>query len=348
MFKLVLLSLASGLSGQTADEESKQPFTYNTSSTIAISQLVNQVDTLNLQGKVGRVSYPLPVPRPQYKIPASEVRYFLQHSLLASCTAMQIQSNKCFCKEKFKTPRLFRDVLLDAHGAVAVDVSNKLVVVSYRDSVSQRNWDLNNDSRLSEYPGSSTHVTDTQGEHESASKPDSSRTPRVHRGHLRYFKAIHPPMEPFVVRHLQNPAYSGYRLHVTGYGFGASVAAISLPKWHNALQSRSLNNKIRLYSYSGPRPGNLAYAKYLETLNITMVRYTKRGDVVPLTPDQNMGYSQVGQELYDNSPLVYMNSLVSCSPNVVEDKACSLSDSFFLPYHHTIPFHKPMPIPPFC
>ncbi|KAJ9048919.1 hypothetical protein DSO57_1029908 [Entomophthora muscae] len=115
-----------------------------------------------------------------------------------------------------------------------------------------------------------------------------------------------------------------------------------------ALNDNNLNNQVQVFTYSGPRPGNLEYAKHLESLEIPIVRYSKRGDIVPHVAYQSMGFSQVGQEFFDNGYPMINLELVKCSTTLVEDPTCALSVRKFRATHHLTPLHMPLPIPPYC
>ncbi|KAJ9071587.1 hypothetical protein DSO57_1035493 [Entomophthora muscae] len=294
-----------------------------------LRQLISQVDEANAQGKVGRTQYQLPLPRPQYNLGPGELEYFLQHSLIAGCDSQTIEANRCFCQDKFVMASVFLNTTMDAQAVVAVDPRNKLVVVSYRATVSQINWDTNEDYQLVSYPNIGGNTM-------------------VHQGHLRHLLSIHYQMEPHVLQYLSDPRFSGYTLHLTGYSLGASVAAISLPIWQNALASHGFNNRIQMFTYSGSRPGNLEFALHLESMHIPIIRYAKKGDVVPHVPDQNMGYSQVGQEYYDDGSLGMRHDPVKCSPILMEDINCSLGDTRFRPLNHVTPFQNQRMNPPYC
>ncbi|KAJ9063330.1 hypothetical protein DSO57_1001235 [Entomophthora muscae] len=292
-------------------------------------KLVVAEEMHNNNGLVGRESFSLAAPRRDYGITSNDVRYYLKHSLLSMCTPKDLESDRCFCKGKFEDAVIFKNRTLDSQAIVAADPANRLLVISYRMSVSEKNWDSNYKVDLARHP-------DLKGQE------------KVHRGHLEFFTSLYPQMKLAVLAMLKEPKYKDYKLHVTGYSLGASSAIISLPSWTRLLKENKLRNKIQLYSYSGPRPGNLEFAIYLENLGIPIVRYTKRGDVVPHVADQSAGYSQVGQEFYDTSLPLYPRELIKCSPNVMEDSRCSLKDYNFMATNHLTPFQKPLPLPPYC
>ncbi|KAJ9059789.1 hypothetical protein DSO57_1037882 [Entomophthora muscae] len=296
---------------------------------LGLRKLIGSAVKLSNSGSMGRKSYPLLPPRKDYGITPNDVKYYLKHSMLSVCKPEEIKSNTCFCDGKFEKAKVFRNDTLDSQGVVAVDPKNKLIVVSYRLTVSSKNYATDYDSVLVNYPS-----------HKGQEK--------VHRGNLIYFKSLHYQMEPLVLSLLRNPRYRHYRLHLTGYSLGAAVAAISLPTWQKILNDNDLSTKIQVYTYAGTRHGNVEFARYLESLEVPIVRYAKRGDAVPFLPDQALGFSQVGLEFYDVRPKPLQRALIRCASDLLEDNTCSLGATNFLAIHHLAPFHQPIPLPPLC
>ncbi|KAJ9063328.1 hypothetical protein DSO57_1001233 [Entomophthora muscae] len=294
-----------------------------------LQELISKVDVLNSKGEVGRIVFPLDPARPSYGVNSGEMLYYLQHSLVSICSAELIAKKLCFCEDKFKEVQVFKNVTLDSQAAVAVDPLTKVIVVSYRMTVSDENWVTNYKDMLVSHP-----LLDAQE--------------KVHQGYLEYSQSLHRQLEPAVLSLLANPKYLGYGLHITGYSLGASAAAISLPIWKDLLTRQGLQNKMQMFTYAGPRPGNIEFSLYLDTLGIPIARYAKQGDVVPHVPDQSAGYSQVGLEFYDVGIPLIKKDITRCAANAVEDANCGLSDSKFLVIHHLTPFQSPLPVPPFC
>ncbi|KAJ9076025.1 hypothetical protein DSO57_1030082 [Entomophthora muscae] len=292
-----------------------------------ILQLVVSTEALINQGLSKKESVPLIPPRRDYGITPEDVQRYLRHSILSKCTASQLQNGRCYCEGKFQEPVLFNNRTIDSQSVVAIDPTNKLVVISYRVTVSEKNWESNLKSGLVPHP----YINGPQ---------------RVHDGYLEYVSSLYRQMEPTVVRMLRK--HPSYKLHITGYSLGGCVSFISLPFWMYTLKTRNLKNKVQVFSYAGPRPGNVEFAKYVESLNIPIARYSQKGDVVPQVIDQFRGYSQVGLEFYDSSLPLIRKSFVRCSLNVIEDKNCSLKDRHFHGTIHLTPFQRPLPMPVLC
>ncbi|KAJ9048920.1 hypothetical protein DSO57_1029909 [Entomophthora muscae] len=296
----------------------------------SFGRLIKLIDTeheLLSSGAAVRKGHPLPAPRPDYGITSNTMKYYLKHSLLSLCKPEEFQANACFCEGRFVGAKLFKNETIDSQAIVAADPNNKLIVVSYRMTVSEKNWVSNYKADLAEHPV-------VKG------------APMVHEGHLEFVQSVHRDMEPAVIELLRK--YKDFKLHITGYSLGASASAISLPIWMKVLKKNKLNNKVQVFTYSGPRPGNIEYAKHLESLGIPIVRYSKRGDIVPHAADQSMGFSQVGQEFFDDGYPLINRDLIKCSTTLVEDPKCALSVYKFKATHHITPLHLPLPLPPYC
>ncbi|KAJ9069339.1 hypothetical protein DSO57_1031070 [Entomophthora muscae] len=296
-----------------------------------LQEYIGIIGGRNQVGIVGRDQEILYPPRHDYGITKEDVEQYLDHSLLAQCTQRMITSGLCFCKGKFYEANAYGDSDMESRSVVAVDLRNKLIVVSYRLSVTDKNWNTNDEIQLVNYP--------TKNGEE-----------KVHLGHYKYFQSVKNDTEAQALVLLKNHLYKNFTLHVTGYSLGGSVTGISMPSWLSFLKKHGLKNKARFFGYAGPRPGNLAYARYLETLGSPIIRYAKKGDIVPHLPDMYMGdFSQVGLEFYDPGTMPFgPNRLKKCSRSIVQDVSCGLGDSDFAVFHHLTPFNRPLPIPPFC
>ncbi|KAJ9072642.1 hypothetical protein DSO57_1025275 [Entomophthora muscae] len=328
-FHLIVCSFASGLTG-TDYADLGDVFVAIPRAFDKLSHYIDLVQHDRLYGYNMRNAVPLEPPRVNYGIKESEIIYYLQHALIAFCSQNFVDEKFCYCQGKFQDTKIYNNKTMESRAAVAVDPLNNHVVVSYRLSVASLNWETNEENDLVNYP-----------------TPDGQEM--VHRGHLKYFRSIQQATEDRVLELFNDPRFKDFNLHVTGYSLGGSVTAISMPAWLDFLKRNKLSNKPQFFAYSSPRPGNLAFAQYIESLNVPLVRYAKKGDIVPSLPDQSMGYSQAGQEFYDPGIIPNVPThLKKCSPHFIQDKNCSLSDTIFFAPEHLLPFNKPFPTPPFC
>ncbi|KAJ9063331.1 hypothetical protein DSO57_1001236 [Entomophthora muscae] len=198
-------------------------------------KLIVSENEMSRKGQVARVAYPLSTPRPDYRVTSKDVRYFLKHSLLSRCTASQLQTNSCFCEGRFDEAKVFRNETLGFQSVVAADPLNKLIVISYQMPLSEKNWESNNKNFL-------------------VSHPAIKGREKVHRGHLEDALSIHSQMKPAILAMFKDPEYQNYKLHVTGYSFGASIAAISLPPMAKIHQGKRTTHQSSALFLLWPTP----------------------------------------------------------------------------------------------
>ncbi|KAJ9077711.1 hypothetical protein DSO57_1014174 [Entomophthora muscae] len=252
------------------------------------------------------------------------------HSLLGFCSQSLVNDHICYCNDKFHNVTVFENLEVDSRAVVGVDQLNSLIVVAYRQSISPANWKLADDTELVSYP-----------------TPRSKE--KVHKGILKYFQSVQQATEDRVLELFDIPQYEDYTLHITGYGMGGTAAIISMSSWIRLLQKNRINNRSQFYAYSSFRPGNLAFAQYIESLKMPLVRYTRKGDIVPHLPNQNMTYTHAGQEFYDSEDAPFSSPhLIKCSSKALEDLHCSLNNTEFSATSHLFPFNKPIPGFPIC
>ncbi|KAJ9053350.1 hypothetical protein DSO57_1024964 [Entomophthora muscae] len=293
-----------------------------------LEELQNYIGLLKLGEKLNilkREPFPLSTPRQKYPVTDAEFKEFLPHSSLPVCNPTHMSTKQCFCPGKFEAASLIVNKTMESQAMIAVDPKNKLIVASYRGTVTKKNWETNEDVDLVSYPGVAKG--------------------KVHHGDLLYLQSLQPACEAAALRLFKTPKYRGYQLHVTGYSLGGAVAAVSTPMWMSFLKRNNLKNKMRVFLYSNPRPGDPAYARYLESTPIPIVRYTRKGDVVPHLPEQSMGFAQVGAEYFEVNAT---QSLKHCASNLLEDPKCSMGDKNFAAINHLLPFGKLFPIPTIC
>ncbi|KAJ9076527.1 hypothetical protein DSO57_1025328 [Entomophthora muscae] len=307
---------------QTKDIEESR---FNTDRLQAYADRLNQAYK---NGKAEQGSFPLNTPRKSYPVLDSELREYIVHATLAYCTPIKVRSKKCFCPGQFEAASLITNETMDTQALIAADPKNKLVVVSYRGTATRKNKEINMIDDQVCYSG----ITGA----------------KVYHGHLLYLKSLQASSEAAALRLLKNSKYQGYQLHITGFSVGGSVSAISTPMWISFLKRNSLKNKMRLFLYSSPRPGNPAFARYLEATSIPIIRYTRKGDVVPRMPGQAKGYAQVGAEFFLTNPCNDTQIIKQCANNVLEDPKCSLGDTNLNAKDHLYPFDKYVFAPPTC
>ncbi|KAJ9048918.1 hypothetical protein DSO57_1029907 [Entomophthora muscae] len=115
-------------------------------------KLINDKYDMISDGEDVRIGHLLPAPRPDYGITSNTMKFYLKHSLLSLCKPEDFQANKCFCEGRFVDAKLFKNETIDSQAIVAADPNNKLIVVSYRMTVSEKNWASNYKADLVEHP----------------------------------------------------------------------------------------------------------------------------------------------------------------------------------------------------
>ncbi|KAJ9067748.1 hypothetical protein DSO57_1036051 [Entomophthora muscae] len=288
-----------------------------------LQSFADRVNQAHKEGTLQRESFPLDKPRKTLPVLDSELREYIIHSAFSYCTPEKVRSKECFCPGKLEAASLITNKTMDTQALVAADPKNKLIVVSYRGTATKKNRETNMIDDLVNYPGISGI--------------------KVYHGHLLDLLSLQTSSEAAALCLLKDPKYQGYQLHITGFSVGGSVSAISTPMWISFLKRNNLKNKMRLFLYSNPRPGNPAFAKYLEATSIPIVRYTRKGDVVPHMPEQAEGYAQVWAEFFLSNPSSDTQIIKRCANNLLEDPQCSLGDSDLNAKDHLIPFGRPNP-----
>ncbi|KAI9925423.1 hypothetical protein ASPWEDRAFT_69470 [Aspergillus wentii DTO 134E9] len=162
--------------------------------------------------------------------------------------------------------------LTDTSGFVAVDDTNKAIVLAFRGSYSVRNW-VADASFLAVDPKLCDGCTAELGFWTSWTlvREDILKT-----------------LNSTIAQH------SDYELVVVGHSLGAAVATLA------AADLRAKGHEATLYAYASPRVANKALAKYI-TDQKNNYRFTHTNDPVPKLPLLAMGYVHVSPEYYITS-----------------------------------------------
>ncbi|OSS44535.1 hypothetical protein B5807_10797 [Epicoccum nigrum] len=153
------------------------------------------------------------------------------------------------------------ETLTDVTGFVATDPTNKLIVVSFRGSISLSNWLTNLDFALTDTALCSGCLAHT-GFWNSWQDASAAVLPA-----LRLAKAQHP----------------SYRIAVTGHSLGGAVATLA------AAAMRQLGYPVALYSFGAPRVGGPKLSSFISTQHGGNYRVTHWNDPVPRVPLVAMG-----------------------------------------------------------
>ena len=113
----------------------------------------------------------------------------------------------------------------------------------------------------------------------------------VHKGFLELMRELQPSI-PEVARQL-DPTLPCY---VTGHSLGAAIATLVAFEIVRAFPQ--FKDRVRLYTFAGPRVASPIFAKFHGQLVPDTYRIVNAGDTIPLIPPVTMGssYTHVGQE----------------------------------------------------
>ncbi|KAJ5101724.1 hypothetical protein NUU61_003946 [Penicillium alfredii] len=162
----------------------------------------------------------------------------------------------------------------DTSGFIAVDTTNKAIVLTFRGSYSVRNW-----------------ISDAAFPY---TDPDLCTGCQAELGFWSSWKLVRDP----ITKALNSTAaqHPDYELVVVGHSLGAAVATLAAAD----LRGRG-HPSAKLYAYASPRVGNPALAKYI-TAQKNNFRFSHTNDPVPKLPLLTMGYVHVSPEYYIKSP----------------------------------------------
>ncbi|KAL8906649.1 MAG: hypothetical protein Q9207_001903 [Kuettlingeria erythrocarpa] len=154
----------------------------------------------------------------------------------------------------------------DDTGYIAVDDSNKMIVLAIRGSISKQNWQADWDMVR-------VDINFCDGCH-------------VHRG----FKNSWGEIERAVMDNMRRAAelHPDYRIVVTGHSLGGAVATLAA----GALRKVDDHFKAatELYTFGSPRVGNDNAANWLSDQSHLSWRITNEDDLVPRLPPRAFGY----------------------------------------------------------
>ncbi|RAL12635.1 lipase family protein [Aspergillus homomorphus CBS 101889] len=159
--------------------------------------------------------------------------------------------------------------LTDTAGFVAIDHTNKHVVLSFRGSFSIRNW----------ITDAIVFFTD----------PELCTGCRAELG----FWSAWTGVRDGVIQQLQDleAEYSHYDLVLVGHSLGAAIATLA------GADLRSRGHKLTVYAYGSPRVGNEELAQFI-TDQGNNYRFTHTSDPVPKLPLLIMNYVHISPEYH--------------------------------------------------
>lgn len=169
---------------------------------------------------------------------------------------------------------MLSSTITDTAGFIAVDDTNKAVVLSFRGSYSVRNW-----------------IADASFPYTNPGLCDGCK---AELGFWNSWKVVRDDILPQVKDAMSQN--SGYDLVVVGHSLGAAIASLAVAD----LRGKGYPS-AKLYAYAAPRVANSALAKYI-TAQGNNYRFTHINDPVPKLPLLSMGYVHISPEYYITSP----------------------------------------------
>ncbi|KAE8154107.1 Alpha/Beta hydrolase protein [Aspergillus avenaceus] len=165
------------------------------------------------------------------------------------------------------------DTITDTAGFIAVDNTNKAIILAFRGSYSVRNW-----------------ITDATFPH---TDPGLCKDCKAELGFWTAWTAVRDDILP----HLKDltAAHTDYKLVVVGHSLGAAIASLA------AADLRTRNYDATLYAYAAPRVANKPLAQFITDQGKNF-RFTHRDDPVPKLPLLTMGYVHTSPEYFITAP----------------------------------------------
>ncbi|KAK3325524.1 putative triacylglycerol lipase precursor [Apodospora peruviana] len=215
----------------------------------------------------------------------SQFKFFAQYAGASYCNSDNAPGQEVTCKadvcpavtaNKAVTVASFTASVTDQRGFIAVDHAAKLIVLSFRGSVSVRNWIVDfifTQTPCNLVPGCLLHTG---------------------------FYAAWLELAPSVFSGIRSAVHANpsYRVIATGHSLGGAVATIAA-----AYLRKQLGYNIDLYTYGSPRAGNGVFAKFVTAGQGkgAEFRVTHAEDPVARLPPIVFNYRHTSPEYWINS-----------------------------------------------
>ena len=213
------------------------------------------------------------------------MRFASQYAAAAYCpdnndspsTRLTCPTNNCPLVEEAGATTLseFEDTPhFDDTGYIALDDTNKIIVLAIRGSVSKQNWQADWDMIR-------TRINFCHECH-------------VHRG----FKNSWEEIKDAVMSNMKKAAelHPDYRIIVTGHSLGGAIATLGAGELRRI--DDHFRNTTELYTFGSPRVANEEAAMWLSAQSDLSWRITNEDDLVPRLPPRALGYHHVLPEFW--------------------------------------------------
>ena len=135
-----------------------------------------------------------------------------------------------------------------------------------------------------------SHDLIQDGKFAKRSCPDSlASAGSAHHGFLQAFEYLWPEVDGYCKNHLKNPEGELKRIFLTGHSLGGAVATLLACAVHFEFK----DNPVTLYTYAGPRVGDIEFAKYWNH-QVPHLRHVFRNDIIPAAPPAALGFRHFG------------------------------------------------------
>lgn len=168
------------------------------------------------------------------------------------------------------------DPRFDDTGFVTIDDVNRLIVLSFRGSVSDPNW-------REDFKFIRVHT-------------DMCPKCHIHHGYWESWMGIRDSVTVTAVQALN--AYPSYRFIVTGHSLGGALATLAAADFRR--YNDDVAKRTELYTYGSPRVGNEAAAAFFSGQSSLSFRITSMADPIPRMPGHILGYYHTSPEYWIN------------------------------------------------
>ncbi|KAJ9089351.1 hypothetical protein DSO57_1013931 [Entomophthora muscae] len=232
-----------------------------------------------------------------------EMRDGYKYAMASLCLAEDFNGGQCVCPPVLRSLHIVEARQFGSLGVIGLDHERKLIVASYRQTLT-----TNNQATNAEYQ--QTHPS------------GAPRRVGVHYGQWSSHLSLMEPMHDVVLKMMEDPATSDYSLLITGRGSGGSVALLSVPEWMEFLQENKQSKRpVKVQLYSNGRVGNAAFADYINSFKIPVTRMTMADDTIPHLPPRELNFTHVGVEIHEKR-VNGKPSFKLCSQEYDEDPEC--------------------------
>ncbi|KXN65851.1 alpha/beta-hydrolase, partial [Conidiobolus coronatus NRRL 28638] len=232
----------------------------------------------------------------------SEVKRHWSHATFSYCVLSKIVDYKCLigCPD-YKVTKTFDDFRLGTFAIAGYEPTTKEIIISHRGTMNIRNW-------LRDFSYGKVKM------------PNAPEGVLIHEGFAGVYKSNADAVNAYLMSMLDDPKFKGYKVVFTGHSLGGAVATLNAIEMAAKVKAKGF--QVELYSYHAPRVGNQAFVDYAVKQDITIGRYTNRGDLVSHGFPRQYDYVHVPGEFHTDFSDLSGRSFRECSQEYDEDPTC--------------------------